>query len=74
MGVNDGGESSREPDLVIVQHITVLCRQDVFSIPHNRSSIRMTSLLSHCRLVILLLVCVSLSRAGAQYLDPFGSG
>ncbi|CAM9383693.1 unnamed protein product [Ectocarpus sp. 4 AP-2014] len=29
VGVNDGIDSSREPDLVIVQHITVLCRQDL---------------------------------------------
>eukprot|EP00752_Nemacystus_decipiens_P012244 g10853.t1 len=25
-GVSDGGDSAREPDLVIVQHLTVLCR------------------------------------------------
>ena len=26
VGVSDGSDSSREPDLVIVQHLTVLCR------------------------------------------------
>ena len=26
MGVADGSETAREPDLVIVQHLTVLCR------------------------------------------------